>query len=317
MEPLDDLLRAVRADGAVLGTPVLAAPYALRFTDRAELTLIAPLRGNAWIVADGTPLLVRPGDTAVVHGSEPFVVTDDPDRPSTTLDISCDGTVLGAPYDETTGGTVLLAGAANVRAGLPTRLLRELPRAVVVPSDHDCKPLRDYLEERIAAGAHGRRVVLDRLIDWLLVCALRDWFELNTPPWYRAAGDQTIGPVLQALHTTPEAPWTLASLAGVANVSRTTLARRFTDLIGEPPLTYLTNLRMSLAADLLTEPDATVAAVARRVGYADAFSFSTAFKRERGTSPNRLRTPAKGSPASRRSGTESSPTSATPHTAPA
>jgi AraC-like DNA-binding protein len=208
--------------------------------------------------------------------------------------VLCDGTVQGAgrPYDETVGGTVLLAGAAHVRADVPARLFRELPRALAVASDHDCSQLRDYLEDRIAAGAHGQRVVLDRLIDWLLVCALRDWFEQNTPPWYRAVGDPTVGPVLQALHNSPAAPWTLASLAGLANVSRTTLARRFTELVGEPPLTYLTDLRMSLAADLLTEPDATVAAVARRVGYADAFSFSTAFKRERGTSPSAYSQPA-------------------------
>ncbi|ADB32859.1 transcriptional regulator, AraC family [Kribbella flavida DSM 17836] len=288
MEPLDDLLRSVRADGAVLGTPVLAAPYALRFVDGAALTLIAPLRGEAWIVADGTPVVVRPGDTAVVRGPEPFVVTDDPDRRGETVDVLCDGTVQGSstPYDESAAGTVLLAGAAHVRQELPSRLLRDLPRAVVVPADHDCAPLRDYLEQRIAAGMHGRRVVLDRLIDWLLICALRDWFEQNSTPWYRAAGDATVGPVLQALHDAPAAPWTLASLAGVAGVSRTTLARRFTDLIGEPPLTYLTELRMTLATQLLAEPDATVARVARRVGYADAFSFSAAFKRERGVSPS-------------------------------
>jgi AraC-like DNA-binding protein len=294
VEPLDDLLRGIRADGAVLGTPVLAAPYALRFTDGAALTLIVPLRGEAWIVADDTPLLVRTGDTAVVSGAAPFVVTDDPEREARIVDVLCDGTALGAttPYDEATGGTVLLAGAAHVRADVPARLLRELPRALVVASDHDCSPVRDYLEERIVAGAHGQRVVLDRLIDWLLVCAIRDWFEQTMPPWYRAVGDPTVGPVLQALHTTPAAPWTLASLASLVNVSRTTLARRFTELVGEPPLTYLTDLRMSLAADLLTEPDATVAAVARRVGYADAFSFSTAFKRERGTSPSAYSQPA-------------------------
>ncbi|MET7280835.1 AraC family transcriptional regulator [Kribbella sp. NPDC005582] len=285
MDPLDDLLRGLRAEGAVLGTPVLAPPYALRFVDGAALTFCAPLLGSGWIVAEGIdPVRIVPGDTAIVRGPKPFLFTDDPARSGPTIDVRCDGRVDSpGPIDH---GTVLMAGAYHVRQELPRRLVAELPPLVVVPEDHDCTPLREYLQERIAAGALGRHVGLDRLLDWLMVCCLRDWFEANPPPWYRALGDDVAGPVLQAMHNSPATGWTLAGLAEVAAVSRTTLVRRFTQLTGQAPLTYLTELRMTLAADLLTEPDATVAAVARRVGYADAFSFSSAFKRERGISPS-------------------------------
>ncbi|TWD84483.1 AraC-like DNA-binding protein [Kribbella amoyensis] len=294
MDPLDDLLRGLRANGAVLGTPALPSPYALRFTDEAALTLLAPLRGEAWIVADDAePQRIRPGDVAVVSGPKPFVVTDSPDGPPRApIDTTCDGSIGAHPMPGATKGTVLLAGAYHGRQQLPQRLREELPTVAVVVSDHDCSPLRDYLEERIAAGALGRHVGLDRLIDWLMVCTLRDWFEVNSPPWYQALGDDAIGPVLQALHTSPAAPWTLQTLAGIAGVSRTTFARRFTELVGEPPLAYLTDVRMTLAADLLAEPGATVAAVARQVGYADAFGFSSAFKRERGVSPAAYARPA-------------------------
>ncbi|MFF9705677.1 helix-turn-helix transcriptional regulator, partial [Streptomyces griseofuscus] len=82
-----------------------------------------------------------------------------------------------------------------------------------------------------------------------------------------------------------------------AGVSRATLAKRFTDLVGEPPLTYLTRWRMTLAADLLTEREAaTVAEVARAVGYSDAFAFSAAFKRTRGISPSAYRRTATSPP---------------------
>jgi len=87
----------------------------------------------------------------------------------------------------------------------------------------------------------------------------------------------------------PGEPWTLAALAAQAGVSRTTLAKRFAELVGEPPLTYLTRWRMTLAADMLAESTATVAAVARRLGYADPFGFSTAFKRIYGMSPSEHR----------------------------
>lgn len=287
MDPLDDLLRGLRAEGAVLGTPVLRPPYALRFTDGAALTLCGPLHGEGWLLAgDAPPRLLRPGDMAVVRGPAPFLFTDDPGRSAVPVDVRCDGAIEPPAGDRADGGTVLLAGAYHVRQELPRRLLRELPPVVVLPADHDCGPLRDYLEERIAARSFGRQLALDRLLDWLMVCTLGAWFEQAPPPWFRALADEVVGPVLRAMHESPGAGWSLATLADVAGVSRTTLARRFTELTGEPPLAYLTDLRMTLAAELLAAPGATVATVARQVGYADAFGFSAAFKRERGTSPS-------------------------------
>lgn len=98
-----------------------------------------------------------------------------------------------------------------------------------------------------------------------------------------------VGPVLQAMHAAPQRGWTLALLAREAGVARTTLATRFARLVGLPPLTYLTEWRMAVAADLLAESSATVASVARKVGYADAFGFSAAFKRVHGFSPSECR----------------------------
>ena len=83
----------------------------------------------------------------------------------------------------------------------------------------------------------------------------------------------------------PEHPWTVAELAAAGGVSRAAFARRFTDVVGEPPMTFLTGWRLALAADLLREPGATLATVARQVGYSTPFALSTAFKRAYGVSP--------------------------------
>ena len=271
VDPFDDLLRGIRADGAGFGRMELSPPWRVPIGHPDSLTLCAPLRGAGWISHGevGEALRVRTGDLAVLRGPGPAVVSD----PS--------------------GPAVLLIGTYDARGAVPRRLLDVLPPVLVVPGGEECAALRDFLDAQLAARRPGRQIVQDRLLDWLLVCTLRDWFDQpgTTPPgWYRALGDPTIGPVLRAMHAAPDRPWTLAALAGEAGVSRTTLAKRFTQLVGEPPLTYLTEWRMALAADLLTGSTTTVAAVAHRVGYADAFGFSAAFKRSHGVSPSGYRT---------------------------
>ncbi|MER5884933.1 AraC family transcriptional regulator [Streptomyces sp. NPDC001941] len=289
MDVFDELLRGVRGTGSAFGRAVLWSPWSVRFTDGAYLTLCLPFRGEGWIVPeDGEPRLVRTGEAAIVRGPRPFVFTDDPARAATPREVSCtsDGDL------DLTGSTVLLAGAYEVAAEIPRRLLKVLPPVLVVPDEEDCAPLRDYLQAQFTDSRPGRQIVLDRLLDWLLVCTLRDWFErpeARAPQWYAAYGDEVAGPALRALHADPAHPWTTAELAARVGVSRTTLAKRFTDLVGEGPAAYLTDWRMSLAADLLRRPEATVASVARRVGYADAFGFSAAFKRIQGVSPTAYR----------------------------
>ncbi|HYU03644.1 MAG TPA: AraC family transcriptional regulator, partial [Jatrophihabitantaceae bacterium] len=124
---------------------------------------------------------------------------------------------------------------------------------------------------------------------------LRAWFAregVKAPTWYRAHTDPTIGRALRMLHNDPAHPWTVAGLAAEVGVARATLARRFTELVGEPPLSYLTGWRLALAADLLLEPGITVSGVARQVGYGSPFTFSTAFKRNYGVSPQAHRAAA-------------------------
>jgi AraC-like DNA-binding protein len=91
------------------------------------------------------------------------------------------------------------------------------------------------------------------------------------------------------MHRDPARPWTVASLAAEAGLSRAPFARRFTALLGRPPLTYLTWWRMTTAARLLRESDAPLAAIAAEVGYGSEFAFAAAFKRRHGVAPGRFR----------------------------
>ena len=91
------------------------------------------------------------------------------------------------------------------------------------------------------------------------------------------------------MHNAPERPWTVAELARASGASRAALARRFTELVGEPPMSFLAEWRIALAADLLLEPGATIGSVAPQVGYGSPFALSAAFKRLRGVSPQEFR----------------------------
>ncbi len=191
------------------------------------------------------------------------------------------------------GATTLIVGAYPVRGEISRRLLDALPVVLRVDAGGTADPVLDHLAAEVAVDTPGQQVVLDRLLDWLLVCTLREWFDRpggEPPAWWAAQRDPMVGHALRLLHAEPAAPWTVAALAERTGVSRSTPAKRFADLVGEPPLTYLTRWRMTLAADLLVEREAaTVADIARTVGYSDPFGFSAAFKRVRGVNPSDFR----------------------------
>jgi AraC-like DNA-binding protein len=307
MDAVAGLLDGPRARGAFLLRSSMDPPWSLRIQDEAPLTLVAMVRGEAWIVPDaGQTVRLGPGDVSIVRGPEPYTVADDPatapqaiihpGQRCTTPDgrelelMSYVGVRTWGNSPE--GRTVILTGTYQLEGEVSGRLLRALPTLLVLPAEAWENPFIPLMSEEIVKDEPGQEAVLDRLLDLLLIAVLRAWFarpEAEAPAWYRAYADPVVGPALRLLHSDPARPWTVGALAAEIGVSRATLARRFTELVGEPPMAFLTEWRLALAADLLFEPDANIGSVAQRVGYGSPFALSTAFKRVRGVSPREHR----------------------------
>ncbi len=302
VDAFGDLFRGMRAQGSLFGSSTLSPPWALHFVDGAPLTLCTVLGGSGWIVPeDGPPERLGARETIVVRGPTTFTFVDEV---GTSAEPVAYGEQCAAPEQGGTrhrrgwnergdGATTLIVGAYPVRGEISRRLLDALPVVLRVCAGGTGDAVVDHLAAEVAADTPGQQVVLDRLLDWMLVCTLREWFDRpggEPPAWWAAQRDPVVGAALRLLHEEPAAPWTVSALADRTAVSRSTLAKRFADLVGEPPLTYLTRWRMTLAADLMAEREtATLADVARAVGYADAFGFSAAFKRVRGVNPVEFR----------------------------
>jgi AraC-like DNA-binding protein len=260
------------------------------------------VRGTSLICADGAePVRLHAGDVAIARGPRPYTIADDPETPPQVIvhpGQGCtkpDGTAIDLMSylgtrtwgNAADGPTVLMTGVYESAGEISARLLRALPPLIVHRVD---SPLVPLLADEIVKDEPGQEAVLDRLLDLLLIAVLREHFATgDAPGWYRAYADPVVGPAIRMLHEEPAHPWTIQELAHRIGVSRAALARRFNELVGEPPMSFLTGWRIALAADLLLEPGATVGSVAPQVGYGSSFALSTAFKRLRGMSPQQHR----------------------------
>lgn len=309
VDVLEALLDGPRARGAFLLRALLDPPWSLRVEDEAPLTVLAMLRGDAWLCpAGGEPRELGEGSVAVVRGPDHYTVADWPETPPSVVVYPggrCTSTVDGRGlWDEWSLGirtwghgpnasSVLLVGTYEGYGEASKPLLSALPGVVLLGPDELGTPLLPVLADEMQVEAPGQRALLDRLLDVLLISTLRTWFaaeQAAAPGWFRAQQDPAVGAALGLLHQEVAHEWTVTELADRVGVSRAALARRFTGLVGEPPMAYLASWRLALAADLLvSSADLTVAAVARQVGYGTPFSLSTAFKRVHGVSPQEYR----------------------------
>jgi AraC-like DNA-binding protein len=137
----------------------------------------------------------------------------------------------------------------------------------------------------------GAAVMISRILDLMYIQMLRLWATSTetSPGWLRAGMDPDIGGVLDAIHADPARAWSNAEMARCAHLSRTTFTERFTRILGQPPMAYLTGLRMELARDLLLGTSETAKQVARRTGYTSDAAFNRAFTRVHGCSPGQWR----------------------------
>jgi AraC-like DNA-binding protein len=272
-DALSRLLDGVRPRGALFEHAEMSGPWSVRCAG-APLTLVAMVRGRGVVTVDRhddpEPVALGPGDVAVVVG-RPYTVSDPPQGRGEEL----------AP--------TLLTGTYEVHGSVCDRVLGALPPLLVAPG---AAAAVELVAAELAHPRPGRQAVLDRLLDLLLVTALREWFErpgYTAPTGYHAQRDPVVGPALTLMHDDPVHPWTVAELAARCAVSRAAFARRFTRLVGEPPMSYLTCWRLCLAADLLRDTDDTLATIARNVGYANAYALSVAFTRVYGVRPGEHR----------------------------
>lgn len=313
MDVLSDAVTATRVGQPSASRARVTGPWRFRFAPYDGAGFHIVLQGSCLLwTEDADPLPLGVGDVVFLPYGSAHLLADaaaDPraDQPAVAFE-EWAGAADGGPADpapDSPGTTVLLCGKYRLNRSRVHPLLAELPAVVHLParvgSDPEVRAAVELLGRETAGARSGGDAAVPALLDLLLVYILRAWLAQEAAAgraagWSRALADPGVAAALRAMHDAPAHPWTLQALAARAGVSRSSLARRFTALVGRPPMDYLTWWRMGMAARLLREPDTTLAAVARAVGYASPFAFAHAFKREFGVAPGRYRGTVTGGP---------------------
>ncbi|GII61535.1 AraC family transcriptional regulator [Sphaerisporangium krabiense] len=260
------------------------------------------LRGRCWLFPeDGPPLALAEGDVVLLTRGRGHGMGGDPAAPPAGP--ACDPLADRPRYTSASAGddgsppsAVTLCGAYELDATRAHPLLGELPDVVHLPAapgrHPDLRAAVGLLGAELEHPRPGADAVVPALLDMLLAYILRAWFAQRpavATGWAAALRDPAVGAALDAMHRDPSLPWTVEALGKRVGLSRAAFSRRFTAMVGRPPLAYLTWWRMTTAARLLRESDVPLGAVARRAGYTSEFAFSATFKRHHGASPGRYR----------------------------
>jgi AraC-like DNA-binding protein len=294
VDVLQDRLAIARASGGVFARSVAQPPWGLRLPGTVPLAVHAVIQGRAWLWLDDpdTPLELAPGDVALVRGGPDHHIAH---QPGATC-LLPEQFLARHTADEPSGdrrASVFLCGAYRFSGDVGRALLEALPPILPLSAAAD-DPLHDVialLSRELAAATPGQQTVLDRLLDVLLVLAIRACFQqsANAPRWYRASADPRLSPALSAIHADAAHPWTVSELAAVSGLSRAAFARSFHQALGQAPMQYLTDWRMTLARDHLRRGELTLAQIAERTGYASPYAFAAAFRRHHGHPPGQWR----------------------------
>jgi AraC-like DNA-binding protein len=299
---LNEALEAIRLRSALYCRARMTARWGFKVDTRDHARFHYLTSGSCWIEIDGAPdpLHLDEGDLVIMTGGQAHTLRDNLDSPVERLALL----LLRLPLDDKknfvweNGGacTSMLCGGFRLEERNASPLLKSLPPVIVV-RDHAAAgvSLRSafaLVEAEMEVGGPGSAALVSRLSDVIFLQAVREGFRTKyeqTPGLVRGLNDPAISKALTAVHDRFHQAWTVEKLAREAGMSRSAFAPRFLDLVGEPPMSYLSRWRLNRAAFWLRSSDSTLAEVAVRVGYQAEAALSRAFKRCFGLSPGAYR----------------------------
>ncbi|MBT2452770.1 AraC family transcriptional regulator [Streptomyces sp. ISL-43] len=305
MDILSDTLAALRTGRPSAVCTEARGPWGFRVQAIVGAAFHVVGEGRCLLVPlAGDPIELGAGDVVFLRRSSGHVLTDSLSSPVVDFDpvpVNAGSPIGYLVADGVGARTRLLCGAYKLDVDHRHPLLRELPEVIHLPARPGRHPaLRatvDQLCVEMNAPRPGSDAVVRSLMDLLLVYILRCWYDEQSREraggWAAALTDPVIAPALHAIHEDPGHPWTVESLGGRAGLSRAAFARRFTAVVGDPPLSYLTTWRMTTAGRLLRDGDLSLSTVAANTGYTSELAFAKAFKRHFGTPPGAYRREAR------------------------
>jgi AraC-like DNA-binding protein len=306
VDPLSDVLRAVRLTGAYFYMVEASHPWSVLTVEAKKLVpRVHPAAehlisyhiltsGSCWGgVAGDEQTLMHPGDAIVFPQGNANLLSSRETRVADAMTVSAtperfpNVVAVGGGADPTATFVCGFLGC-DLRPFNP--VLSALPRQIIARGSAG-DWLADFPKHALAESRDpkpGSESMLTRMAELMFVEVVRRHVASlsdHQTGWLAGLGDSVVGPALRALHEKPEHAWTLPDLAREIGTSRTVLVARFTAIVGVPPMQYLTQWRLQLAADQLARGSAKVASIGERVGYVSEAAFSRAFKRATGASP--------------------------------
>jgi AraC-like DNA-binding protein len=297
-----EILRSIRVRGSVFARPELRAPWGLRVDD-AQAAFHIVTRGRCRLELDGAEAVeLSEGDFVVLPRGGAYVLRDAPSTRPVRLDAALKSRNRDGDGIFRLGGsgepTVLVCGNLQFEDVSTDLLLSILPPLIHMPKkgSHFAAWLGatiEHIRTDLAAGNAAAEVVVARIADILFIQAVAMYLEANAGTadsgWLAALRDRQIGPALTLLHQHPGQTWTVDSLAEELGLSRSAFAARFAQLVGEPPLRYLTRVRLHAAGTRLSSSDEKMTSIATSLGYESASGFTKAFKARFGITPGEYR----------------------------
>ena len=301
MDILTDVLNTLELKGWLSSRRELMPPWRYDFAASPDSMFHVLSYGGAYLQLEGeaAPIRVEDGDVVLLPTGHPHSLYDDPTSPLTQL-VHLDynpkrGYQLVAREGE--GPKLLmLCGAFHFEYPNDFPLLHRLPKLIHIRGvqgrmEQGFADIVGLMARESASPRPGAEVMLRRLSELLFIQAIRLWIDQQAQAGVGLVGalrDQPISAALSLIHHSPERTWQVKELAEAAGLSRSAFSARFTELVGEPPLTYLTRWRM-LKATRLVKNQVRMETIAEQLGYESQAAFRKAFKREIGLPPAQYR----------------------------